>query len=503
MSAGDSAQSNSRWTIAGFEHYMLADETQAHPMVFWLKASFLGPTSTSHLTTALAAAVKRHPLLQATLVGSIFGRAKNLYWDHRHLAPPYLDCDVLGAALRVPHSATLGFDLAHEPGLRVFVRHDAQHSLWFLEFHHAVTDATGGMRFFEDLLNYYDAAAADPPESPRPVDLQTIRPDLLTRRGSFYLSRQAVRRRRYFDLWTTFKYYRFRPQPIVSRHPSQGSNLPAVPTHRSICHEFSAPALAALIKVARSFGGTLNDLLLRDFFLTLDAPQQRHLTKRRIRLCMPMNMRLANDELQSAANIMGMSAMDRTGPMLDDAHSLMLGIVAETKVAKQRRTGLALCFIPDLMGRLPLLLNIAMRRPLYWKCVATAILSNLGTSFQARRCRRNAVDQVQVGALTLERLELLPPCRKHTNIAAGVVTYGGRMTITFNYDTQALSDADAKSLLAAYVQNLSRSIASMEPESSDRSDSSEEAMRYTLAQLALRAKESALCRSSQQNILPL
>ena len=88
MSAGDSAQSNSRWTIAGFEHYMLADETQAHPMVFWLKASFLGPTSTSHLTTALAAAVKRHPLLQATLAGSIFGRAKNLYWEHRHLAPP-------------------------------------------------------------------------------------------------------------------------------------------------------------------------------------------------------------------------------------------------------------------------------------------------------------------------------------------------------------------------------------------------------------------------------
>ena len=87
------------------------------------------------------------------------------------------------------------------------------------------------------------------------------------------------------------------------------------------------------------------------------------------------------------------------------------------------------------------------------RCLATAVLSNLGPQLgelpvpyrHGRAC---------IGGLQLEQVELLPPVRRHTRAALGVVTYAGELTLSLHYDAACLNSEAAADFFAGYVSAI-------------------------------------------------
>jgi len=448
------------WPVAGFEHYMLADDTLRYPMVFWLKATFSGRVDKDRLNQAFQKIVRQQPLLRSRLHSRLFGFRFRFKWREEPNTLAHLDAAKKGTPLNSPISGHLGFDLKKEPGIRLIVREDEESSEWFLQLHHAVSDGTGGLRFLEQLFKEYAENPPNKNDSPRDDELSPALARRFARRGRFDLSLWQIVKRLHDDIKTTCVYYAVRPRPLAKRKPGYASALASSQFNlpNTVNYTFSARSTAGLKRTARAWSGTLNDLLLRDLFLTLDKFNKSGINKRTIRLCMPVNLRTPNDDNMPIANIMGMCALDRSGPALDRPHDLMAGITAETRRIKSKRLALGITFIPALLSFVPGLLTVAMRRPGYWKCATTAILSNLGPSFRGHLLPQNESGQVAFNGLVLRRLELLPPVKVDANLAIGVVTYDDKMTLTLNYDKLALSDHDAKTILADYLAQLSDSM---------------------------------------------
>jgi|GEM_PF-1214902 len=448
------------WPVVGFEHYMLADDTQRHPMVFWLKATFTGRVDRERLKRSLQYTASQQPLLRSRLYTNFFKFRFLLRWREDADTEVFLDVAPKGTPLNFPRPGQLGFDLSKEPGLRLFVREDNESSEWYLQLHHAVTDGTGGLRFLEKLFEAYANGAA---VWQRTVADEALPPHAVrrfTRRGYFDLSFWQIVKRLPIDLRTTFTYYAVIPRPLARRRQDSPTALDyrqkKSPT--SINYTFSPESTAALKRCARAFHGTLNDLLLRDLFLSLAKFNKSGSKRRTIRLCMPVNMRTPHDDHLPIANYMGMYALDRTDAELRQPHELMTSITTETKRIKSHRLALAIAFVPKLLTFVPGLLTLALKRPGYWKCAATVVLSNLGPSFRRHLLPNNSDGQVVIDHLVLKRLELLPPVKIDTNLAIGVVTYHDAMTLTFHYDPLALSAHDVRTILADYVSQLSDSM---------------------------------------------
>jgi hypothetical protein len=86
-------------------------------------------------------------------------------------------------------------------------------------------------------------------------------------------------------------------------------------------------------------------------------------------------------------------------------------------------------------------------------CHGTAVLSNLVKPLLLAPLSRRE-GKIVAGSLTLERIELLPPVRPYTAVAIGVLTYAEKLNVALHYDSRAITEEDAQSLLAGYVRRL-------------------------------------------------
>ncbi len=169
---------------------------------------------------------------------------------------------------------------------------------------------------------------------------------------------------------------------------------------------------------------------------------------------MPINLKTEKDQDLPSTNIMGMYPIDVTPKDLSNTSRLLELVARQTKKAKEERLALFLNVSPWVLGRIPFLLKVFLVRPLYWKCYATAVLSNLGPAFNSSKFEKNESGYTSVNGLVLEKLELLPPFRPDTNIALGVVTYAHHMYISCHYDPKTLTQDETKKLLDIYYNHL-------------------------------------------------
>src|SRR5690606_9952723 len=65
--------------------------------------------------------------------------------------------------------------------------------------------------------------------------------------------------------------------------------------------------------------------------------------------------------------------------------------------------------------------------------------------------------------LTLTQLELMPPLRRGTALAVGVVTYAGSTSLTFHYDHTRLDATEAEALSGTFHGRLKSSMVQPEP----------------------------------------
>ena len=446
--------------ISAFEHYMLADDRAKYPMVFWFVLTLHGQADEVRLSAALNAALCHHPLLSSHLVGDPGHRRAKLRWRHVKNSVVYLDTGPEGSTLRfptarIPEAATfgkenqkssIGFDLSREIGVRAFLRQGSESCTVHLQFHHSATDGLGAVRFIEDLMSFYDGAIVKSVVSRR-------LPALLGRRIFCGLNPWQIFIAIPFYLMRAYRFYLSNPEPLSLGYSNGLTGEAVLECPAREYGQLSAPELAALKVAARRDGATINDSLLMHVFSSIDSWQRTKEVfdgkkrNRRVRVLVPVNMRQAQDRLMPAANMIGMAFIDRRGTILDRPGQLLQSIIREMSAVKRHSLGFALNFATGLSGHIRGGVRAVASQCLTWRCAATVVLSNLGDPLAHCNLPRDKFGQIMTGGLTLSCLELLPPLRLYTNMAIGIVTYAGRLTMTAHYDHTILSKQDARFLL--------------------------------------------------------
>ena len=430
------------------------DDRPAYPCCCFLRAGFSGCFEKARLEASVCATLRQHPLLTAR-VARCEGQWTWMPVDNPQIvikwsSPP--PGDELPPATRI--------DLTEEIGIRFQVLVDGARSTLILQFHHAACDGAGIFQFLHDLLIEYATARALPTgEAMRP------RPALknLARRRTFGLTiagQLAMVPRQIVNLWKAWAFVRRLPSPLLLYHAV--SNQHPIPNQypAAVCARLTSEETAALRPLARQLGVTTNDLILRDTFLACHEwrrLQGSHREKEWLRISVPMNLRKAHDRHLPAANFVSMVFLDRNAAAFADPTALLGGVHREMSHHKQRKMGDTFSLLAALGRRLP----GGLKKHLWAdKCLATSVLTNLGTVF-LRSPLKNSSGHLVAGGMTLETIDTLPPLRPYMAAGFAVGIYAGRLWITLHHDPRHLKQAEAQKLMEILLRQIRSSINSL------------------------------------------
>jgi hypothetical protein len=344
-------------------------------------------------------------------------------------------------------------DLTRETGLRVWVRQGSERAVVTLQFHHACTDGIGAYRFIGELLGAYGILT----EGPARHALTELSPSLLRGRFKRALGREVPVGFR--TAWRAFRYvyglYRRRPSALAvpSSTPREGLANPSFPGYCTF--SFDRAMHQRLREVAAEKCVMLNDLLLRDLFLTLgqwQRPQHWWSRHPRLRVMMPTDLRDTEDCSMPAANMVGYALLTRTTRDCDDPNDLLKSIGDETARIKHQRSGAD--FLEALLAAdyVPGLLRFVI--PTRWS-LCTAVFSNVADPsrrFTAKLPHNGG--RVHAGNLVLEDITGIPPYRPGTRCTISVFQYDRRLTLCIRCDPQLYRLQDTEQLGKLYVDRL-------------------------------------------------
>ena len=441
--------------LVAIEHYMLADDRAEYPMAFYIRLVLDRLPERERLAQGVATALARHPLLVAT-VEAPQGKRRNWSWE-QSMRP-----EILWPG---DPPSEVPLDPSRQSGLRIKAELTADGALLTFEFHHACCDGLGALNFIHDVLTAYAAEEkGEVPGAPsQPLDTAVKR---LATRGRFGVGSLRFLIRLPLELLGFLGVLEFlwhRPAALVGSGKGPPSlalraSVESAETHwpQRFAHEFTEQETKALRSAASAAGVTLNDLLVRDLFLTIGQWIDQHAPSKRgahIRVMVPVNLRTDDDGDLSAANVVAMINLDRR-PLRWHNHRRMLRVLHwELAAVKWARLGLtfirAIQVTHYFLGKLQLLLAAD-------KCQATCVLSNLGDPWR-KSPLMNSAGRFVAGDVTLRQVEILPPIRPQTSLSAGAMSISSRLTVTFHCDRYVLTDEEAKELLGRYVGRLRQS----------------------------------------------
>jgi len=445
--------------LTAFEEYMLRDDRPAYPMNIVARLRLTGPLDRRAATAAWERTVARHPLLRATVSGCGERRPE---WAAVDNLPP-LRWDGDAAHGRLP--AMWPINLTREPALRGWAAADSRQSTIVLQVHHAAYDGKAVLQVADDFLRSYAQAIDGDREG---IGLPPSDEALLQRRGTFGLSAAKLLKMlpgQLSGLVGAAKFLFRRPVPLLANDYATERRLegrvpealPAVRTGR-----LDAVDLWRLSAAAADQQVTVNDWLLRDFFLAVDEFRRRHGTpdsRDWIRFSVPMNLRRARDAGLPAANVVSMVFLDRNAKQIADSTPLLRGIHAEMDLIRCRQLDLtfiwSLCALRALPGGLA-------GRVGNGRCEATCVVSNLGRALADSPLPRRG-GKLVAGNLLLEGLDFFVPLREGTAASVALVFYSGELRICLHYDSRRITSVQADDLLATYLQTIRASIGAVVP----------------------------------------
>jgi hypothetical protein len=433
---------------------MLADDQPGYPMTYPMEYDFSGEIDRAAFEAALEEAVARNPLLRARVEHC--GRLGPCFVDAGE-ARPLLDWAAEGRPIRFPHGEAI--DLSREVGLRLWVRQGDGRATLTTQFHHCCCDGMGAGRFIGDLFVAYGMRTAHGNQRPQfhPLEFHRLRT-----RGQFPFEPPepvSLPRAMWATVCEAVKWATRHPSPLAAPPEAPPATSDHAPFPRIAVHEFDEEQSGLLRRVASQCGATVNDLLLRDLFLTMKDWNAEFLPETPgewLQINMPQNLREPSSGLMPAANKMGYVFLARRTREIDDPQVLLEGIHRETEAIKYWSLGLF--FITGLSWTLkvPGLCPWIARRN---RCFATAVLSNLG-NFGRRFAGVFPYDhgRLVLGNLRLESFRAAPPLRRHTHATLVALTYANRLNLNINTSPQGLASVIAPELLDRYVRRILQTI---------------------------------------------
>ena len=221
-----------------------------------------------------------------------------------------------------------------------------------------------------------------------------------------------------------------------------------------LVHLLSEHETSELSRIAAMRSVMLHDLLLRDYFLTLNewntgTPEAR----RPIRILVPTNMRRREDYRMPAANVFSFTFLSRRRGTVGTASALGFDPRRDgrNQAAKARTL---------LRSRLAHFLHLAgpvarsLSRP--WP-FATAIFSNLGAGLDNVPLPLHNGLRV-CGDLVFEGGSGAAPVRPDTRVSFAIHTYAGRMAICVRCDPRSFHRDQRRALMETYVAQLRTTI---------------------------------------------
>jgi hypothetical protein len=432
--------------LTPFEYYYWCDDRPEYPTMYPVEFSFSGVLQREPLARAFHAALARHPMLDSRIGEGPDGRP---CWIGSNGRMPEIDWAPEGAPITHPQGEFL--DLRTSPGLRIWVRHASDTSRLIFQVHHACCDGIGALRFIEDVMVLYhqEIVGQERAVAPRPVNVE-----LLRHRGDFppVEGWRAVLRDWYVGarLWGEIVLHKPAPLSLPVATPGQAATPPPFLS-------FETQALdAALVRRLRAKAGslemTMNDLLLRDMFLTIQEWNQRHGQRGNpwLRINMPASMRERDDQAMPAANLLGFSFLTHRDRECTDAARLLARIHEETEAIKNWRLGWYFLGGLAAASGIPGMVPWFLRRN---RSFATVVLSNLGRVLNRAPLPREGRKLV-CGDVVLQRVLGVPPVRHLTRASMAVVTYADETTFNLRCDPRLFTVEQTRQLLAGYVARL-------------------------------------------------
>ncbi len=440
--------------LTAFERYMLDDDRADYPMTYPMELRFSGEICRPALEAAIDETLGRHPLLCARIEYS--KHCGLCFVQSPGLRPP-LDWDLEGVPLRFPNGRAI--DLTREAGIRLWVRaHDATATL-VVQFHHACCDGVGAIRFIGDLLAAYAIRTAA--AGPRPTSVP-VEPEHLRTRGKFNVEYpEPVGPARV--IWSTLceagKWIVRRPVPLAIPGPLERQATEDFGDAEVASHRFDEHQTSLLRQIASRSTATVNDLLLRDLFLTIREWNERFQpggSQSWVQINMPQNLRARSDDTMPAANKMSYAFLTRRARDLKDPKVLLEGIRLETKAIKEWSLGLYFIAGLSVVQMVP---GLCRRLARGKRCFATTVLSNLG-DFGRHLGTAFPKDQGRVvaGNIRLDGCWIVPPVRPMTRAAMLALTYANCLNLVVHTDRRYLPPSATGELLTRYVEKVERTI---------------------------------------------
>jgi hypothetical protein len=439
--------------LVPFESYMLADDRPAYPMNMFLRLRFTGRFDRTALDKALSIAVSHHPLLAAVVRRS--GR-RTVWMAADHV--PGVCWLTTPPAESLPSLAPL--DVRVEAGLRVVSCEDAGRTDITIQAHHACCDGLGILGFAEDLLISYAKVCGVAPA----LRLHALQPERLPGRGRFGLTAGTLLRRLPQQARGLLGAWRFlvrTPEPLIPHQPHPAGGAVPVDYPASLTRQLTRAEWAGLVRASRRLRVTTNDLLVRDFFLSVNDWRLRAGVDGCgwLRLAVPISLRTLADRRLPAANVVSMVFLDRRGGDMEDPQRLLDSVHQRMSLVKRLQLGLTFVLSLGVCQWLPGGLG---RRTRMGLCMATAVLTNLGTV--AGHCPlAHEDDQLVVGEAVLRSVDGLAPLRPLTCVAVALLLYAGRLHITLHYDSRVLAATNACRLIDDFTARVRESAEVREP----------------------------------------
>jgi hypothetical protein len=447
--------------LSDFEYLMYSEDTPRYPMSFFMKTFLSGELQRDEFEQSVRDAQQRHPLSRAVIQPRPLGRH---CWIERVDACIPIDWAETSGEAPLCQDA---IDLRSELGIRIWVRPRGEQTEVTYEFHHACCDGIGAAQFIGDLLAFYGQRTAVP-DQPQPR-LHELSDELLRRRGElFERSRDQPRGQR--SLGKVIRKFR----RLVGRKTmllAAPEEPPADPIDRSIIRTktLSREAFRGIRQVAKQTGSSLNDLLLREMFLTLRDWNRQHgalISREWLRIGMPVSMRPPRFGALPCCNMVSFMFLPRRPEACEDEQQLLESICEQTTRTLNQRLGNWLLTAIHWIRKIPGLMSWAIRRQ---RRFATAVLANVGevhkhftATFPMERGKCLA------GSVRLERIGGVAPVRDGTRMAVTAIIYANELSLNMNCDQHRFSRAGAARLLEDYAGRLETLAATQAPSREER-----------------------------------
>jgi hypothetical protein len=437
------------------EEYMYSDDSPAYPMTGVFRLRFSGRLDRKVISEALAETVRRHPLLRATVQKR---RGRRPRWIDHPDWQPALEWDASMNRFGFPAAGYI--DLTQSPGTRVWGVTADDGDQIVLQVHHASTDAIGMNIVIEDLLCGYAARTQGGGfglfcRTLRPIDLHR-----LLHRGCPDLTAWKILtmgHKQVYGLLGAWEFLMRTPTALAGPGKATDRTTPPPVFPCPLICELDQVQTRTLLTAAKSLDATVNDLLLRDFFLSVGAwRKQYHIgcDQDWIRFSVAMNLRTPADETMPMANSVSSVFIDRRPTDFADADALLRGIHEEMSLVK--RMQLKYTFILSL-GVARWIPGGIRREARSNRHPITSWMSNVGPVLVATPLPR-LDGRIVCGDVGLQAVDYVIPLRQQMSAAAVVYTYAGRLQLLLSIDPRLIPIERGQRLLEMYRQQIQNTI---------------------------------------------